>query len=400
MKRMFICTERIFPRGDAGANYIQYFAQALLEKNWEVTVISCGKKQYDASGKIITNHKGIQCEYLDLPENKIQHYLSFTYCLGKIFVKKLKNLGFSDDDYVGFYTYNKCLVEGVLNSALHIKKERSVIFCVEWYQKENYINDKFGSRYRRYNDFFRCIYPECGKIFSISKLINEHFKSIGCETMILPIMADVTEYVTNEDVHAIKSIKKDTVDFIYSGNANNKDSFSVMFRSVALAREKYGNRIVFHLTGIKREKLEKVLGFDAEIIEKLGDSLIIHPWLRYEELVNLLRTMDFLLLPREDIHSNRANFPSKLPEMMSYGIIPICSNVGDYAEGYIKNHENGFLMNGCDEKVCFDAIDIAMSLSKDKREEMAMDARKTVEAKFDYHNWTEIIDDFLINPRA
>ena len=155
MKRMFICTERVFPRGDAGANYIQYFAQALLEKNWEVTVISCGKKQYDASGKIITNHKGIQCEYLDLPENKIQHYLSFTYCLGKIFVKKLKNLGFSDDDYVGFYTYNKCLVEGVLNSALRIKKERSVIFCVEWYQKENYINDKFGSRYRRYNVYIQ-----------------------------------------------------------------------------------------------------------------------------------------------------------------------------------------------------------------------------------------------------
>ena len=43
-KRLFICADRNFPRGDAGANRILFMAKALQEKGWNVTVISTGKK--------------------------------------------------------------------------------------------------------------------------------------------------------------------------------------------------------------------------------------------------------------------------------------------------------------------------------------------------------------------
>ena len=42
MKRIFLCAERFFPRGDAGANRVLYIAKAMQEKGWEPIVISIG----------------------------------------------------------------------------------------------------------------------------------------------------------------------------------------------------------------------------------------------------------------------------------------------------------------------------------------------------------------------
>lgn len=43
-KRLFICADRNFPRGDAGSNRILFMAKALQEKGWNVIVISTGKR--------------------------------------------------------------------------------------------------------------------------------------------------------------------------------------------------------------------------------------------------------------------------------------------------------------------------------------------------------------------
>ena len=44
-KRLFICADRNFPRGDAGSNRILFMAKALQEKGWNVIVISTGKRR-------------------------------------------------------------------------------------------------------------------------------------------------------------------------------------------------------------------------------------------------------------------------------------------------------------------------------------------------------------------
>ncbi|MBQ7792107.1 MAG: hypothetical protein IJ367_01265, partial [Clostridia bacterium] len=50
-KKIYICASAHFPHGDAGANRIQYIAQALMEASYEVVVLSCGKTPSNATGK-------------------------------------------------------------------------------------------------------------------------------------------------------------------------------------------------------------------------------------------------------------------------------------------------------------------------------------------------------------
>lgn len=390
-KRFYICTERSFPRGDAGANYIQYFALALLSKGWKVTVLSCSKGD---DGK----YKDIDCVYIPLSSNKINHSFQFRFCLGDLFSKKLNELGCTAEDYIGFYTYSSKLVLGVMKSYKDMPVEHISIFCVEWYRKENYHNDFLGIRYRKYNRFFNKIYPIYGKIFAISTPIYNHFISIKKNVLKLPIMADPTEYVSDEDVFSIRSKYKNTIDFIYSGSADNKDSFELMLKTIqGLIKEGYKS-VRLHLTGLKRNKLENILGEkDRKLVEDLGSNLVIHPWLEYQDLIELFKKIDFLLLPREDIFSNRANFPSKIPEMMSYGIIPICSPVGDYTNGYLFDKVNAVFINEFSVEGCINAARYAVGIDKDSKLQMALQCRKTVVNRFAYCQWSKTINQFVLS---
>ena len=44
-RRLIICADRSFPRGDAGANRILFMAKALQETDWDVFVISTGRNE-------------------------------------------------------------------------------------------------------------------------------------------------------------------------------------------------------------------------------------------------------------------------------------------------------------------------------------------------------------------
>lgn len=50
--------------------------------------------------------------------------------------------------------------------------------------------------------------------------------------------------------------------------------------------------------------------------------------MKYGELIGLYQEMHFLLLARGVSQMTLANFPSKVPETMCFGIVPIVSEVG------------------------------------------------------------------------
>ena len=76
-KRLFICADRNFPRGDAGSNRILFMAKALQEKGWKVIVISTGKrnKQDYNKEKDEYMYDGITYYNITFPDNKIKMIL-------------------------------------------------------------------------------------------------------------------------------------------------------------------------------------------------------------------------------------------------------------------------------------------------------------------------------------
>jgi hypothetical protein len=207
-------------------------------------------------------------------------------------------------------------------------------------------------------------------------------------------MADPYEYEympTEFDRHKVR--------FIYSGNkvTDREDAVEAMLKAFLRIERVERKRIEFHITGLTRERILQILHGDRNLLNELEQILIIHPWLDYEDLVKLYLQMDYLFLARYNNKITRANFPSKVPEILCYGVIPICSDVGDYTKKYLRNGIDSIILEGCSTEECEKAIRFALNMKRKDKERFRLDCRSSAVQNFYYKNWSGRITDFITN---
>jgi glycosyltransferase involved in cell wall biosynthesis len=105
--------------------------------------------------------------------------------------------------------------------------------------------------------------------------------------------------------------------------------------------------------------------------------------------------VDFLLIARENKRSTNANFPSKIPESMCYGVIPIVSKVGDYSNYYLTDGKDSIMFNDCTADDCAKAISKAINLTFEERTKMSANSRKCAIEKFYYKNWADALCNYI-----
>ncbi|MFC5446777.1 glycosyltransferase [Paenibacillus aestuarii] len=389
MRRVLICTEASFPRGGATANYIEYLALALVSKGYCPIVIGQGSNyETDLCGDTYV-YKNII--YFNFPQPsefsrfKIKRFIDANLYSGKQIVSILKKMMITSDDYIVFYSSNCFTINAVLKYTT--KMSAMATMCItEHLRKSQFENILM---YWRYQYTFKHVIPKTKSVLPISRYLDSYYKEKGCRTLLLPIMANPYEY----SLDVFKNRK--TVRFIYSGADFTKDSFLTMLKSFMLLTTEEKKQVEFHLTGVKREKLLKYLGHQSKVLEDLDQVLTIHPWLEYDKLVELMKQMDYLFIAREINQTTIANFPSKVPELMCYGVIPLVSHVGDYTDIYLTDGKDSLIFDGCTPEVGVNALRRAMQLPQELRTQMRMNARKTAEEKFYYGVWAEKISNFI-----
>lgn len=208
--------------------------------------------------------------------------------------------------------------------------------------------------FEKYTYLNEVLRPKCDLIFPISDKIEEHFKEKGCVTFKLPIMCDSEEY-------SYIPKKKERYKIVLPANGKMKDALKEMLIAISEILSDDLEAFEFHITGVTREQIVEIIG--DEIFNKISKSFVIHSWMKYEELVKLYQNMHYLFLAREDNQMTQSNFPSKIPECMCYGIVPIMSNVGDAPKYYLKNQVNSIVFDGCTVSSCKQANKKNTSLS-------------------------------------
>jgi Glycosyl transferases group 1 len=389
VKRVFICSEVSFPRGGAASNYIEYLALSLIEGGYHPIVIGQGKNSEEDFCEETYVYNGIQ--YYNYPPQskvsryKIKRFIDANFYCGRQIVSLLKDLKLSSEDYIIFYTRNCFTINPVVSYA-NLQGTMASMAVTEHREESHYKNIllSWQSQYS-----FKYSISRTKSVIPISRHLEKYFQERGCRTLLLPCMANPYEYSFDVD----KSSK--LVNFIYSGRDFAKDSFDTMLKSFLLLTAEEKKQVRFHLTGVKYEKLVDYLGEERKILEELRPVLTIHPWLEYHELVAMVKQMDYLFIAREIKQTTLANFPSKVPEMMCYGVIPLVSRVGDYTDLYLTDGKDSLIFDGCTPKDGVKALRRAIALSKEKRIEMRMQARKTAEEKFYYGVWSKKIGEFI-----
>lgn len=166
-----------------------------------------------------------------------------------------------------------------------------------------------------------------------------------------------------------------------------KDALEEMLLSVVSILSENIDAFEFHIMGVAKEQILTIIG--RETFERTSKAIVIHQWMSYEELVELYQSVHYLLLARDDNQMTQSNFPSKIPECMCYGIVPIMSNVGDAPKYYLKNQINGIVFEGCTVAACKEAICEALALNWNTYKLLSESARKTAETLFDYRQWSD-----------
>lgn len=390
-ERLFILTNDPVPYGTANANYIRNFAKAVAETGWSVIVI--GMKPDDSQPEFYrTPNSNENIQYWNFNVKRVgkKNYLRTYFCYEKKYRFAMTYFGINAQDYIFVYSTELDTARAAVNIEI-VPSAHKAYGEVEWFQPYQYKHGGFNPLYILWKIGFQYRAKKFEKAIPISRNIEKFCLSCGCKTLVVPAMVD-TSTEGSDDEHSEDSL----VHFVYPGSASDKDSFLCMIQALAeLAREEKEN-VRFHLTGsMSKKRLLQIVG-DAALLESLEDVLVFHGWMEYSELLELYQKSDYLLLARAKNTVTISNFPSKVPEMMSHGIVPVCSNVGDYTDIYLKDGIDSIQFFEDDVTECTDAIRRAIKAKETHRSnQMRKNARKTAQNCFDCKVWGRKITEFL-----
>lgn len=377
-RRVIIVGMFTYPHGDALSNYVQYLADALVASKYNVQILAKLNPEFYKQESCVYHHAKVQ-EITLKRGNKLFKRL----CNGKkgflfYFMGVICGLKPSSNDV--FLTFSGERVRNPIRFMSKIFKYKVVACQLEWFGREQFTLEK---QYLTYQKEFEMIH-RCDAVFPISYNIAKQFPELP--QIIIPPMIDVQEFEKTEKKEGIYNI-------ILPANGMMKDSFSSMIKGFCLLADSELEKVNFHIKGIKKEVIKECVGEDNW--KRIKNKIVLHGWMRYEELVSLYNDMHFLILAREQNQMTLSNFPSKVPETMSYGIVPIVSRVGDYTEYYLENGKDSFVFEGCSAEDCCHAYRKALSLNFKIYKNMSQAARKCAEIKFDYRNWIVPIHDTI-----
>ncbi|SDX65744.1 glycosyltransferase [Paenibacillus sp. CF384] len=384
-KRIFLFGFLNYPRGSAAANYTQYLSYALKEANYDVYVISNINEEFTLQEQEgFMSYKTIKIIPFQISKKRILRRLEFDYGKGRILVNILKRHHLTSEDIVLLYSPDLYVHREVLKYKEKIGFKTACV-ATEWFPASAFKSRREGKAYSTYYDRFL---PRHDLLFPISSYIQNYLIEKNCNTMRLPIMADVRE-------HPIGTKSFDKIKFVFPGNGLMKDSIEVILKSFSRLTSQQKKRTELHLCGVKEEQIIGLL--TPEEYENLRDIIVIHKWMKYKELITLYQAMHFLVLAREENQMTLANFPSKVPEVMCYGVVPIVSRVGDYTKYYLEDNVNSLIFDGCNIEVCYEKVSQALTMTPDEIVELSTNARECAENKFDYRNWVGKIQHALVN---
>jgi len=378
-KRIFILAEREFPSGNAGGTRVRYLAKMYQEIGYSVFVISLGQNKAEDLDPQFGGYHCDGVQYFNAPIGVGPRRFVDRYLLSGLRALRILRMQGKPRprDTIIIYSTNAIYCFVVLIAVR--KTYRVWMDIVEWFQSDNFRLGRWDPKFWLFQVCFQLIYPSSGRVIAISETIQRHFAELGCKTIVIPCL-----YETDLGANSPRSPQlQERIRLIYSGNPALKESLAVMLEALVALPEVTRERFEMHFTGVSAKKLSVLLGERAHLLCDFGNNLIVHPWMTYDALLDLYRRMNFLYFIREARSLNLANFPMKLPELMSIGVVPLTTRVGDYGT-YLADGENSIISAGADVDSCVEALMRLASMSPDEFQTMSEGAIRTVREHFDY----------------
>lgn len=367
--RVLICGLLNTPNGDAGALRQHKFAIMCRELGYEPLVVGLGKS--NGMKQVIVD--GIT--YISLREgagnicDKIMSHLRYWKRLKKVMATYMPDAIIMDD----LGTTKTIRLKQYCNR----HKICLIHDSVEWYSPEQFKYGKFSRTYIRKDVLNRFLIDKSCSVIAISRYLEAHFKSKGCQCVRIPIV------ITEADLCKEKELPEDKVVFTYAGQPGKKDYLHVMLDAFALLPDEMLQRVVFNIVGCTKEQM-LAAGINGDVLEKLNEQLVVHGRVSHEEVLHTLKGTHFTLLMRSPIQRYaKAGFPTKVVESLSRSTPVICNLTSDLNE-YLVDGMNALIVTNGDCQALKRVLEKAISMSEQERVCMCRNAVAMGLGQFNY----------------
>lgn len=379
---IYIITTDKYPEGDAGAIRAHSFAKIFQGLGYQPIVIGLGistsfnKMKYD----------GIEYYSLRYSSNNI-----LGKCASRLFFKKnaikiLRKNGFKRIRGAVYISGGKGILDYL--KLLNQKKNIPLYYdSVEWYSPTEFKNGERSLSYQ-FNDKLNNKYvDESFKVFAISTYLEKHFMMRNINVLRIPVIMDVA------NIKSHKNTIGEYIKIIYAGQMGKKDQISYFISALSKLTQEELRLIRMYIIGMDIETYEKQFG---RIPEELKNKYIFFTGriTRTEVLKHLSEANFTMLLRSPEERYAQAGFPTKVVESLASATPIICNYTSDLKD-YLTDGYNVVIVRDCSIEACVEALRKAISISKEKQEEMRKNARKTAERYFDYRNYIDAVSGFI-----
>lgn len=382
-KKLLIITDVPFPYGFAMSSRLRSFCKLFSEVGYNVHVIVLYNSNQSLNAKTVYAEDGYTYEVvLGRKANTFDSFFANKKIL--LYIKQyLENnkvdLIFSTSAPLYF---NKIAV---------LAKHKNIPYYVEQCEKYDITSYKLGEFDPRRLQFLKLYNKEYKKatgVVAISRFLENHYKSLNIPTIRIPTIVDVdnTKFNTNKNDSKIR--------LVLTGNIAGKKELIEPIVKALYNNPNFRQRICFDIFGTEKDKVIKdYVGID-KLLDDLQNVVIFNGRVPQEKISEIISNSDFQIFIRPDRESSHAGFPTKLGESMTVGTPVITNNTGDIPL-YLKNGENGFLLEDETEKSVTKIFDKILNMSETDLINMRRNARKTAEKHFNYKTYIKEIDDFF-----
>ncbi len=379
-RKVFIHSSDGFPHSGAQANYIQYLGIICKEAGYCPILIVRPNDKY-VSASEISCYKGMKIIPIMASSDNEIHVLQSKNGFSKERIQAMTEAGIASGDIVISFQlgYHQKFHEN-LQTFCKKRNVKSIVCVLEYWGSEDFETEE---KYENFKYVVDKIYPKYDGIIVISEFLDVHYKEMGAKTFLFP---PFSEYDYRPSVEK----QYDKWRFMIS---SQKDSVQSMLSAFAGLEEKELQRIELHLFGIKEEYILK--NTNSITWERLKKYTVVHDWIKYDELISLYQKIHFLLIARSVCQRTISNFPSKVPETMACGVVPIVSDVGDYTKYYLQDRKDSIFMKGDSEDEIRKAVRRANDMTIREYQRFSEYACQTVRERFDYHIWVPKIKKML-----
>ena len=380
--RILVLMGSYFPYGVAISSRIMHFCKLFNYCGADVHVISLYSKE--AACQIGETYCLDFCTYEIATKKKESSFESFFgYKDFMICIKQyLERYGKPDAVFLsGVESYYSRICRMFHGTPMYLEQ------C-EWMDKSSYRFRSMDYRYIRRNRLIRNGYKKVSAVFSISRLLDEYYASIGMKSIRIPTILDVKNmrFSCNTD--------NEKIVIVYTGNpSTSKELFRPVFEALrenSLFRDKFE----FHIYGPDKERVIANIDNDEELYRMVKDNVFIHGKVPQEKIGEILRNADYQMFIRPHRRSSEAGFPTKLAESMTVGTPVITNDTGDIGL-YLKDGDNGFLLSDITKEAVEETFRRVVQLSETRQIEMRLSARKTAEVAFDYRSYVDDLRNFI-----